>query len=190
MKTLKERYETEIFQELKQELELSNDHQVPRLEKIVINIGLGDAAQNARALEEGILHLTMLSGQKPLITRAKKSIAGFKIREGMPIGAKVTLRGKRMYDFFSKLLGVVMPRIRDFRGVSEKGFDGRGNYNLGLKDQLSFPEIDYDNVSRVRGMNITIVTSASNDREAKALLKQFNFPFTKTSQQTAGAAAS
>ena len=177
--TLKERYEKEIVSVLMEELGHSNKYQTPRLEKIIVNIGLGDGAQNAKLFDAGVQELQAIAGQKPVITRAKKSIAGFKIRQGMPIGAKVTLRGERMYDFIAKLTGVVLPRIRDFRGLSPKGFDGRGNYNLGLKDQLVFPEIHYDKVQRLRGMNITIVTSATTDMEARALLNQLGFPFRK-----------
>ncbi|MCE2930804.1 MAG: 50S ribosomal protein L5 [Vampirovibrionales bacterium] len=177
MKTLKEIYQDEIFASLKEELDLSNVHEVPCLVKVVINVGLGESAQNAKSLDEAIQHLTLMTGQKPLVTRAKKSIAGFKVREGMPIGAMVTLRGDRMYDFVSKLVNVVLPRIRDFRGLNDHGFDGRGNYNLGLKDQLIFPEIDYDMITKVRGLNITVVTSSSSDTEALSLLKKLGFPF-------------
>ncbi len=180
--SLKERYNKEIIQALMKELGLSNVYQIPRLEKVVVNIGLGDGAQNAKLFENGVAELQAITGQKPVITRAKKSIAGFKLREGMPIGAKVTLRGDRMYDFIAKLTGVVLPRIRDFRGLSPKGFDGRGNYNLGLRDQLVFPEINYDQVQRMRGMNITIVTSGRTDMEARALLNQLGFPFRKSAK--------
>jgi large subunit ribosomal protein L5 len=176
---LKEKYQKEVVPALKKELGLSNHFQVPRLEKVVVNIGLGDGAQNAKLFDQGVAELQAVTGQKPVVTRAKKSIAGFKIRQGMPIGAKVTLRGDRMYDFIAKLTGIVLPRIRDFRGLSAKGFDGRGNYNLGLKDQLVFPEINYDQVQRLRGMNITIVTSGRTDMEAKALLEHLGFPFAK-----------
>lgn len=179
MKNLKQSYTQDIFPQLKQELELDNDLQVPRLIKVVINVGLGDAAQNAKLFDEAIAQLTLITGQKPLVTRAKKSIAGFKVRENMPVGAKVTLRGDRMYLFTNKLLGVVIPRIRDFRGLNETGFDGRGNYNLGLRDQLIFPEIEFDMVSRTRGMNITFVTSTGNDVEAYKLLQHLGFPFRK-----------
>jgi len=181
--TLKERYEQEIVPALMEELGHSNKYQTPRLEKLIVNIGLGDGAQNAKLFDAGVQELQAIAGQKPVITRAKKSIAGFKIRQGMPIGAKVTLRGERMYDFIAKLTGVVLPRIRDFRGLSPKGFDGRGNYNLGLKDQLVFPEIHYDKVQRLRGMNITIVTSATTDMEARALLNQLGFPFRKAKSE-------
>ncbi len=177
---LKEKFKTEMVPSLQKELELSNQFQVPKMLKIVINMGLGDAAQNAKLLDVGVEELQAIAGQKPIITRAKKSIAGFKIREGMPIGAKVTLRGDRMYDFLSKLTGLVLPRIRDFRGLNPNGFDGLGNYNLGLKDQLVFPEINYDKVQRMRGLNITFVTSACNDIQAKALLEHMDFRFSKT----------
>ena len=176
---LKERYRQEMLSSLKKSLGVSNSFQVPHLEKLVVNVGLGDAAQNARMFDAGIAELQAATGQKPMVTRAKKSIAAFKVRQGMPIGAKVTLRGARMHDFVSKLVGIVLPRIRDFRGLSLKGFDGRGNYNLGLKDQLVFPEIHYDQVQRLRGMNITIVTSACTDRDAKVLLDHLGFPFAK-----------
>ena len=176
---LKERYKNEIVPALKKDLGAANNFQIPRLEKVVVNIGLGDGAQNAKLFDLGLSELQSITGQKPIVTRAKKSIAGFKIRQGMPIGAKVTLRGDRMYDFIAKLTGIVLPRIRDFRGLSTKGFDGRGNYNLGLKDQLVFPEINYDQVQRMRGMNITIVTSAGVDMEARTLLEHLGFPFAK-----------
>ncbi len=153
--------------------------QAPKLEKIVINMGVGDAVQNAKALDKAVEELTLITGQKPVITRAKKSIAGFRLREGMPIGAKVTLRGERMYEFFDKLVSVSLPRVRDFRGISKKSFDGRGNYTLGVKEQLIFPEIDYDKVSKVRGMDIVIVTTANTDEEARELLTQFGMPFQK-----------
>lgn len=185
MATLKERYQKEILQAVQKELGLESSYQCPRLVKIVVNVGLGDAAQNAKLLEKGVKELTMITGQKPVVTRAKKSIAGFKVREGMPVGAMVTLRGDRMYDFMAKLVGIVLPRIRDFRGLSEKGFDTRGNYNIGLKDQLVFPEINYDEVDRVRGMNITIVTTAENDMHAKSLLKHIGFPFRKVAGEQA-----
>lgn len=183
--TLKERYQEKMVPALKKELGLTNQLQVPKLEKVVVNIGLGDGASNAKLFEAGVEELQMITGQKPVITRAKKSIAGFKIRQGMPIGAKVTLRGERMYDFIAKITGIALPRIRDFRGLSPKGFDGRGNYNLGLRDQLVFPEINYDKVQRMRGMNITIVTSARNDMEARALLNQLGFPFKKAREADA-----
>lgn len=176
-KTFKELYKDDIIPFLKQELGVENIHKIPKLEKIVINIGLGEATQNSKALEAGLRDLQMITGQKPLITRAKKSVAGFKVREQMAIGAKVTLRGDRMYDFLAKLICIVLPRIRDFRGLSPKAFDGRGNYNIGIRDQLVFPEIDYDKIDRVRGMNITIVTTTDSDAEARAMLKAFGIPF-------------
>lgn len=179
MKSLKEQCNSDLYPALLKQLGLSNKHQIPTLKKVVINVGLGDAATNAKLLDESIKIVTLLTGQKPLLTRAKKSIAGFKIREGMPIGMMVTLRGDRMYDFVAKLVGAVLPRIRDFRGISVKGFDGRGNYNLGLKEQLLFPEVDYDMVTRFRGMNISFVTSAHNDEHALAMFTAMNFPFTK-----------
>jgi large subunit ribosomal protein L5 len=153
--------------------------QVPKVEKIVINMGVGDAVANAKALDNAVEELTIITGQKPVVTRAKKSIAGFRLREGMPIGAKVTLRGERMYEFLDKLISVSLPRVRDFRGVSKKAFDGRGNYTLGVKEQLIFPEIDYDKVSKVRGMDIVIVTTANTDEEARELLTQIGMPFQK-----------
>jgi large subunit ribosomal protein L5 len=178
-KSLKERYEKELLQAVQKELGFENKFQSPRLVKVVVNVGLGDAAQNAKLLEKGVNELTQITGQKPVVTRAKKSIAGFKIRQGMPVGAMVTLRGERMFDFLNKLVCIVLPRIRDFRGLSEKGFDTRGNYNIGLKDQLVFPEINYDEVDRLRGLNITIVTTAQDDMAAKSLLKHIGFPFRK-----------
>lgn len=181
--SLKERYKKEIVPTLKKELGYENDLQVPRLIKIVINVGLGDSTQTAKLLDGGLEELQAITGQKPVITRAKKSIAGFKIREGMPIGVKVTLRGPRMYDFLAKLTGVVLPRIRDFRGINPKGFDGLGNYNLGLKDQLVFPEIDYDKVQRIRGLNITLVMSATTDMEARVFMEHLGFVFRKSAKE-------
>jgi len=154
-----------------------NVHQVPRLEKIVVNMGVGAATQDAKLLDNAVNDLAIITGQKPAITRAKKSIASFKLRQGMPIGCKVTLRGDRMWEFFDRLLSTALPRIRDFRGVSSKAFDGRGNYSLGVNEQLIFPEIDYDKVDKIRGMDITFVTSADTDEECRALLDQFGFPF-------------
>jgi large subunit ribosomal protein L5 len=153
--------------------------QAPKLEKIVINMGVGDAVSNSKALDVAVEELAQITGQKPVVTKAKKSIAGFRLREGMPIGAKVTLRGERMYQFLDKLVSVSLPRVRDFRGVSKKSFDGRGNYTLGVKEQLIFPEIDYDKVNKVRGMDIVIVTTANTDEEARELLTQFGMPFQK-----------
>jgi large subunit ribosomal protein L5 len=162
-----------------QELGLKNPMRAPAISKIVVNIGQGDATQNIKVLEGAVADLTAITGQKPVMTRAKKSIATFKLRQGMPIGAAVTLRGDRMYEFLDRLVNLAIPRIRDFRGFTPKGFDGRGNYTLGLKEQIIFPEIDYDKVDRIRGMGITIVTTAKDDVEAKALLDKFNFPFRK-----------
>ena len=153
--------------------------QVPKIDKIVLNMGVGDAVANAKNLDEAVEELTLISGQKPMITKAKKSIANFRLREGMSIGAKVTLRGDRMYDFLSKLINVSLPRVRDFRGVSTRSFDGRGNYTLGVKEQLIFPEIDFDKVNRTRGLDIVIVTTAQTDEEARELLTQFGMPFAK-----------
>ena len=177
MRNMKEHYHTTVKPNLKTKLNATNDHQVTKLIKMVINVGLGDAAQNAKLLDEALQHITLITGQKPLVTRAKKSIAGFKVRENMPVGAKVTLRGDRMYLFLNKLVGVVLPRIRDFRGLNPNGFDGRGNYNIGLREQLIFPEIDYDKIDMLRGMDITITTTAQTNEEGLALLKLFNFPF-------------
>lgn len=184
MKTLKQRYQEEIVPALMKELNASNVYQVPKVVKVVINVGLGESTQNSKALENGLRDLELITGQKPQVTRAKKSVATFKVRQGMPIGAMVTLRGHRMYDFLSKLNGIVLPRIRDFRGLSEKAFDGRGNYNIGIRDQLVFPEIEYDKIDRVRGMNITIVTTAQNDMEARALLESLGLPFRKREQKS------
>lgn len=164
---------------LQTELNIKNVMDVPKLEKIVVNIGQGEAVQNIKILEGAVRDLELVTGQKAMMTKSKKSIAGFKLREGMPIGCAVTLRGARMYDFLDRLINVTIPRIRDFRGYSPKAFDGRGNYTLGLKEQIVFPEIDYDKVDRVRGFGITIVTSSQNDVQARALLDKFNFPFRK-----------
>ena len=174
---LKDRFEKEVAPALMKEFELKNPNAVPRLDKIVINMGVGEATQNAKVLDPAANELTAITGQKPVITRAKKSIAAFKVREGMPIGAMVTLRGHRMYEFFDRLVNVSLPRVRDFRGVSTKSFDGRGNYTLGLRDQLAFPEIDYAKVDKLKGMNVTIVTTAKSDNEARALLRHMGMPF-------------
>lgn len=179
MNRLKEKHIKEITPALMSKFNYESVMQVPKLEKIVVNMGVGDAVQNAKALDNAVEELAQITGQKPLVTRAKKSIAGFRLREGMPIGAKVTLRGERMYEFFDKLVSVSLPRVRDFRGISKKSFDGRGNYTLGVKEQLIFPEIDYDKVSKVRGMDIVIVTTANTDEEARELLTQFGMPFQK-----------
>jgi large subunit ribosomal protein L5 len=174
---LKEKYHSEIKQALQKELGLENAMAVPRLEKIVINMGLGEATQNVKIMDPLLADLGSIAGQKPVITKAKKSIAAFKLREGMPIGAMVTLRGEGMYEFLDRLISVALPRVRDFRGVSSKSFDGRGNYTLGLRDQLIFPEIDYAKVDKIKGMNVTIVTTAHDDNGARELLKGFGMPF-------------
>ena len=174
---LKEKYHSEIKQSLKKELGIENSMAVPRLEKIVINMGLGEATQNVKIMDPLLADLGAIAGQKAVITKAKKSIAAFKLREGMPIGAMVTLRGDKMYEFLDRLISVALPRVRDFRGVSGKSFDGRGNYTLGLRDQLIFPEIDYSKVDKTKGMNVTIVTSAKDDNDARSLLKSFGMPF-------------
>lgn len=173
---LKEVYNTEIKSALMEEFGYSNTHQVPKLEKIVLNMGVGDATDDRKRVDGAIEDLTRITGQKPVATRAKKSIAGFKLREGMVIGAKVTLRKDRMYEFLDRLVNIALPRVRDFRGIQGKCFDGRGNFAMGLKEQIVFPEIDYDQVDKVRGMDIVICTSADTDDEAKALLKAFNMP--------------
>lgn len=177
MARLKKQYEEIIRPKLKAQMAVSSDLAVPRIIKIVINMGCGDAAGDNRKMASAVEELTLIAGQKPVITKARKSIAGFKLREGMPLGVKVTLRRDNMYEFLDRLVTIAMPRIRDFRGMSAKGFDGRGNYNLGIKEQLVFPEIDYDKVDKVRGMDIAICTTASSDEEAKALLAEFNVPF-------------
>ncbi|MEZ0117987.1 UNVERIFIED_ORG: large subunit ribosomal protein L5 [Heyndrickxia coagulans] len=179
MNRLKEKYEKEVIPALTSKFQYTSVMQVPKVEKIVINMGVGDAVQNAKMLDNAVEELTLISGQKPVVTRAKKSIAGFRLREGMPIGAKVTLRGERMYEFLDKLISVSLPRVRDFHGVSKKSFDGRGNYTLGIKEQLIFPEIDYDKVSKVRGMDIVIVTTANTDEESRELLGLLGMPFQK-----------
>jgi len=176
---LKEKFVKEVTPALMSKFNYKSVMQVPQLNKIVVNMGVGDAVANAKALDNAVEELTTITGQKPVVTRAKKSIAGFRLREGMPIGAKVTLRGERMYEFLDKLVSVSLPRVRDFRGVSKKAFDGRGNYTLGIKEQLIFPEIDYDKVSKVRGMDIVIVTTANTDEESRELLTQFGMPFQK-----------
>ena len=174
---LKERYESEVRKALQEKYQYSSSMQIPGLNKIVINIGVGDATQDAKKLEEAVAELTQIAGQKPIITKARKSIASFKLREGQSIGCKVTLRGVRMWDFFDKLVSIALPRVRDFRGVSKNAFDGRGNYTLGVREQLIFPEIDYDKVAKVRGMDIVIVTTAQTDKEAYTLLELLGMPF-------------
>ena len=177
---LKEKYHKEIRPALQKELGLNNLMAVPRLEKIVLNMGLGEATQNVKIMDPLVADLASVAGQKPVTTRAKKSIAAFKVREGMPIGAMVTLRGDIMYEFLDRLISVALPRVRDFRGVSTKSFDGRGNYTLGMRDQLIFPEVDYARVDKLKGMNVTIVTTAKDDNQARALLRQFGIPFRQT----------
>ena len=177
--SLKTLYNTKISRELFNEFKYTNIHQIPKIIKITINRGIGEAANNAKCIEDSINEFKLITGQKPIITKAKKSIASFKIRDNVPVGIKVTLRREKMYNFLKKLIHLSLPRIRDFRGLSTKNFDGRGNYNLGLKEQLIFPEIEYDNIDKIRGMNITIVTSAKNDIESLSLLKKFGMPFNK-----------
>lgn len=179
MNRLSEKFQKEIIPELQQELSVKNRMAVPRLEKIVLNIGVGEATQNIKALDAAKSELSLITGQWPAIGRAKKSISSFKLRKGQPIACYVTLRGKRMYEFFDRLVNIVLPRVRDFRGVSPRSFDGGGNYTLGIKDQLVFPEIDYTKVEKSRGMNITIVTSAKSEEEAYALLKKLGMPFSE-----------
>ncbi len=177
MARLRDRYNQEIRSQLKDTFNYDNTMQIPRLQKVVINIGMGEAIQNPKALDAAVHDLTIISGQKPIITKAKKSIAAFKLRQGMSIGCKVTLRGDRMYEFVDKLISASIPRIRDFKGVSAKAFDGRGNYTLGLKEQLIFPEIEYDKIDRIRGMEVAFVTSAQTDEECKELLRLMGMPF-------------
>ncbi len=174
---LKTIYQDKIVPKLKEQFGYTNIHQVPKVEKITINRGLGEASQNTKALESSLRELATITGQKPVVTRAKKAIAGFKIREGMPVGVMVTLRQERMYAFLDRLISLSLPRIRDFRGVSPKSFDGRGNYSLGIREQLIFPEIDYDSIDQIRGMDISIVTTANTDEEGRALLKEMGMPF-------------
>lgn len=176
-KPLKTRYLEDIVPKLTEQFSFRNVHEVPKVVKIVINRGLGEASQNAKALESSINEMMVITGQKPVVTRAKKAIAGFKIRQGMPVGIMVTLRGEKMYAFLDRLIALALPRIRDFRGISPKSFDGRGNYSLGVREQLMFPEINYDSIDQIRGMDISIVTSAANDEEGRALLKEMGMPF-------------
>jgi large subunit ribosomal protein L5 len=177
MSRLKERYEKDVVPALKKEFGYTNAMAIPKIEKIVVNMGLGEATQNAKIVDTGVDEIAKITGQKPVTTRAKKSIAQFKVRQGMPIGAMVTLRGERMWEFVDRLISVALPRVRDFRGVSPRGFDGRGNYTLGLKDQLLFPEIDYMKVDKARGMNISFVTTAKTDEESRKLLQLLGMPF-------------
>jgi large subunit ribosomal protein L5 len=177
MSRLKERYDNDVAPALRKEFGYTNVMAIPKIEKVVVNMGLGEATQNAKIVDTGADELSRITGQKPVVTRAKKSIAQFKVRQGMPIGTMVTLRGPRMWDFLDRLMAVALPRVRDFRGVSPKGFDGRGNYTLGLKDQLLFPEIDYMKVDKARGMNISVVTTAKTDEESRKLLQLLGMPF-------------
>ncbi|MGN6030640.1 MAG: 50S ribosomal protein L5 [Thermomicrobiales bacterium] len=179
MARVRDRYREDVVPALTSEFGYKNVYQVPKLEKIVINIGLGESIQNGRAVDAAVSDLALITGQKPVVTKAKKSIAAFKMREGMPIGAKVTLRGERMYEFYDRLTAVGLPRIRDFRGVTPNAFDGRGNYTLGLREQLLFPEIDYDRIDKVRGLEISFVTTARTDEEARRLLALLGMPFAK-----------
>ena len=176
MSNLKAVYEKDIVPKLQKELGLKNVMEVPRITKITLNMGVGEASQDRKAIDGAVTDMTAISGQKPVVTKARKSVAGFKIREGWPIGVKVTLRSQRMYEFLERLVGVAVPRIRDFRGLSAKSFDGRGNYSMGLREQIVFPEIDFDKVDKLRGLDITITTTAKTDDEARALLRAFNFP--------------
>lgn len=177
MARLFEQYKQEITPKLMDKFAYKNIMQVPKIEKIIVNVGVGEAIQNPKALDGAVSDLMIITGQKPIITKAKKSIAGFKLREGMPIGCKVTLRGERMYDFLNRLINIVLPRVRDFRGVSPQAFDGRGNYSLGIKEQTIFPEIEYDKIDKIRGLEVIIVTSAKTDEEARELLKSMGMPF-------------
>ena len=177
MARLKDKYRAEVVPALQQKFNYKNVMEIPRLEKVVINMGLGDCKDNAKALETAVAELTIIAGQKPMVTKSKKNIANFKLRAGMNLGAKVTLRGDRMYEFAAKLVSIVLPRVRDFRGVSAKAFDGRGNYSLGVREQLIFPEIEYDKVEKIRGMEMVFVTTAKTDEEAKELLRQLGMPF-------------
>jgi large subunit ribosomal protein L5 len=186
---LKEKYKSQVAPQLKEKFGYKNVHQIPKFEKVVINMSVGDAISNSKALDVAVQELQTISGQKPVITKAKKSIAAFKLREGMNIGAKVTLRGERMYVFLDKLFNIVLPRIRDFRGLSRKSFDGRGNYNMGLREQLVFPEINFDKVDKARGMDIVIVTTAKNDEEATAFLESMGLPLQKGPGERVGIAS-
>lgn len=180
MPSLKDKYKNEVAPALKDKFKYTSAMQIPKLEKIVLNMGVGDVKENAKALDAAAHDMALITGQKPIITKAKKSVAAFKLREGMNIGCKVTLRGDRMYEFADRLLNVALPRVRDFRGVPGNSFDGRGNYSMGVKEQLIFPEIDYDKVEKIRGMDITFVTTAKNDEEAKELLKLIGMPFSQS----------
>jgi len=177
MSTIKEKYNTDVIPKLKETFQYKNIFEVPKLEKIVLNMGLGEAVRNPKIIESAASELALLAGQKPVITRAKKPIANFKLRTGLPIGCKVTLRREKMFDFFEKLVNITLPRVRDFRGISGKGFDGRGNYTFGITEHIIFPEIDYDKTESIKGLNVTVVTTAKTDEEGKALLKFLGMPF-------------
>ena len=179
MNRLRQKYENEVKNQMVEKFGYKSVMQIPTIDKIVINMGIGDAVSNSKVLDEAVAELALITGQKPVITRAKKSIAGFRLREGMPIGCKITLRGERMYDFLDKFMNISLPRVRDFRGISSKSFDGRGNYAVGIKEQLIFPEIEYDMVDQIRGMDIVVVTTANTDEEAKELLDKMGMPFKK-----------
>ena len=179
MARLKESYKNDVFPALMEQFKYDNVMEVPKLEKVTINMGLGEAKDNSKAIDNAVNDMTIISGQKPIVTKARKSIANFKLREGMPIGCKVTLRGEKMYSFASKLINIALPRVRDFRGVSANSFDGRGNYTLGIKEQLMFPEIQFDKIDKIRGMDIVFVTTANTDEEARELLRLFGMPFKK-----------
>ncbi|ROU00540.1 50S ribosomal protein L5 [Marinobacter sp. R17] len=179
MLNMKEMYKQDVVPALQQAFEYKNPMQVPRIEKITLNMGVGEAVGDKKLIENALADLEQLSGQKPVVTKARKSVAGFKIREGWPIGCKVTLRGERMWDFFDRLVHIAIPRVRDFRGLNPKSFDGRGNYSMGVREQIIFPEIEYDKVDKIRGLDITITTSAGSDEEGRELLKAFGFPFKK-----------
>ena len=177
MARLKTQYNEQLKQKIQQELGLANVMEIPKITKITLNMGVGDAAQDKKVLEGALADMTAIAGQKPVVTKARKSVAGFKIREEWPIGCKVTLRGEQMYEFLDRLIAIAIPRIRDFRGFSAKAFDGRGNYSLGIKEQIVFPEVDFDKIDRIRGLDITITTTAADDDQGRALLKAFGFPF-------------
>ena len=176
---LRETYKNEVFPALKEQFNYDNVMQVPKLEKVTLNMGLGEAKENAKILESAVNEIALITGQRPVVTKARKSIANFKVRQGMPVGAKVTLRGDNMYEFIDKLFNIALPRVRDFKGVSKNSFDGRGNYSMGIKEQLIFPEINYDKVETIKGMNIVFTTTAKTDEEAKALLEKLGLPFEK-----------
>uniref|UniRef100_UPI00405736F1 50S ribosomal protein L5 n=1 Tax=Candidatus Electrothrix sp. TaxID=2170559 RepID=UPI00405736F1 len=184
MGTMKERYESECKPQLQEKFGYSNALEVPKVEKIVLNMGLGEAVQNPKIVEKAAHELTLIAGQKAVVTRARKSIATFKLREGMPIGARVTLRREKMYDFLSKLINIALPRVRDFRGISPKGFDGNGNYSMGIKEHIIFPEVDYDKIDKIRGLNISFVTNAKTDEEGRTLLKTLGMPFKEQKSST------